>query len=149
MKPSALSNCFSLVEASSIASRIASATLRGNGASQHGRNKPCSHKSEIRGGEIPRSPPALRSDLLAGPFALLDQVPKLAPLLQLLIFARGQFGAEKKIAQRVLVQHPMHRDAFRRLFEINPVILGTIPIQPFTISLQQTEPAAIETIEVL
>src|SRR4029077_5470991 len=92
---------------------------------------------------------APRSDLLACPFALLDQVPKLAPLLQLLILACGQFGAEKKIAQCVLMQHAMHRDAFRGLFKINPVILGTITIESFTISLQQTEPTAIETIKVL
>src|SRR5207302_4334854 len=115
----------------------------------HAHSKSCAHKSEIRTGEISHSPPARRSHLPARPFALLDQFPKLAPLPQLLILARRQFGAEKKIAQRVLVQHPMHRDAFRCLFKINPVIFGTTPIQSFAIALQQTKSAAIETIEVL
>src|SRR5205814_8726610 len=115
----------------------------------HVRNKSCAHKSEIRAGEIPRSPPARRSRFLPRPFALLDQFPKLAPLLQLLILARRQFGAEKKIAQRVLVQNPMHRDAFRRLFEINPVIFGAITIKFFPLALEQTKSAGIEMVEFL
>src|SRR5207249_11649219 len=109
----------------------------------HVRNKSCAHKSEIRAGEIPRSPPARRSRFLPRPFALLDQFPKLAPLLQLLILARRQFGAEKKIAQRVLVQHPMDGDAFRGVFEINLIIYGTIMVKYFSAARQYTKPGAI------
>src|SRR6266699_2917692 len=103
---------------------------------RHAHNKSYAHKSENRAGEIPHSPPARRSRLLARPLALLDQFPKLAPLLQLFILARGQFGAEKKIAQRVLMQHPMNGDALRGLFEINPVIFRAITIKFFPASLE-------------
>ena len=59
------------------------------------------------------------------PLALLDQLPKLAPLAQLRVFRGRQFAAKKKIAQRILVQHPVDCNSFLRLLEVNPVIFRT------------------------
>ena len=56
--------------------------------------------------------------------------------------------AEKKITQRVLVQHAMHCHAFRAPLEIDSVILGPVTMKFFSLPLDHAEAAGIQVIEV-
>ena len=68
-----------------------------------------------------------RSDILRR-FAFVDQFPELARFAELLVFRDRKFAAEKEIAKRVLVQDAVDGDSFRRLCEVDPVILGAIAV---------------------
>ena len=46
-------------------------------------------------------------DVFPRPLALLDQLPKLAVLPELIVFRHRQFAAEKEVPKRVFVQDAM------------------------------------------
>jgi hypothetical protein len=85
---------------------------------------------------------------LACALALLNQLPKLARLAKLIVFCHRQFAAEKKIAKRVFVQNAMHGNPFVAFLEINTIILGPIPIEPFSFTLDQAKSLRVEVIEI-
>src|SRR5438552_1021094 len=86
---------------------------------------------------------------LPRPLALLDEFPKLRFFAQLRVFCNRQFGAEKKISKRVLVQDAMDFDALVGLCEINPVILRAITIQLFPLALDHAKALRVEMIQIL
>src|SRR6266403_126416 len=90
---------------------------------RHGRNKSCAHRWETRAGAESRRRRAARSRCFPRPLALLDQLPKLAVLAELVVFRHREFASEKKITKRVLVQDAVDCDALRPPLEIDPVIL--------------------------
>jgi hypothetical protein len=81
--------------------------------------------------------------------ALLDQLPKLTCFAQLRVFRDGQFGPEQKIAERVLVQDAMDRDALVASLKIDPVISRAIAIQLFALALDHAKALQVKMIEVL
>jgi hypothetical protein len=89
--------------------------------------------------------PSLR---FASPFALLDQFPKFPRFAELIVFRHWQFASEKKISQRVFVQHAMHSDAFWAALKIDAVIFRAITMQLFPFPFDYAEAAGIKVVEI-
>src|SRR5260221_3638232 len=83
----------------------------------------------------------------ARPFALLDQLPEFSRLPELIVLCHRQFAAEKKIAQRVLVQHAMQGHALGTALEINAVIFRPVTMQLFALAFDHAEAAVVEVVE--
>src|SRR5262249_1410234 len=84
----------------------------------------------------------------SGLFALFDQLPKLARLAQLIVFRHRKFAAEKKIPQRVLVEHAMHGHSFGTALEIDSIILRAISMKFFPFALDDAETIGVKIVEV-
>jgi hypothetical protein len=82
-------------------------------------------------------------------FTLFDQLPEASVLLQLFIFCHRQFGAKKEIPNGIFVQDSMDQDSFLTAFEVNSVVIGSVPIKTFSFALDDAEGLGIETIQVV
>src|SRR5881396_2301567 len=82
------------------------------------RSKSCARKWGIRADAAFRPRRAGQSRCFPRSFALLDQLPELAVLAELVIFRHRQFAAEKEFAKRVLVQDAVDPEALRCPLEI-------------------------------
>ena len=94
-------------------------------------------------------PGTVTSVLLLFLFTLFDQLPEAGMLLKLFVFRHRQFRAKKEIPDGVLVQDPVHQDAFVAAFEVNPVIVGSITVETFSFSLDDAERLGIEAVQVI
>src|SRR6202030_2515087 len=117
-------------------------------------NQPCARSKSsarrwgIRADANFRRRQAEQSRWFSRPLALLDQFPKLAVLAELVVFRQREFAAEKEIPKRVLVQDAVNGDPLRPPFEVDPVILRAITMQLFPLTLDHTETARVQIIEV-
>jgi hypothetical protein len=84
----------------------------------------------------------------AGLLALFDQFPKALLLAELIVLGHGQFCAEEEIAQRILVQHTVHGNAFLAPVEVDAVVLCPIAEQPLPIALQDAKFLLVQLVEV-
>jgi hypothetical protein len=89
------------------------------------------------------------SELLLFLFTLFDQLPKAGVLLELFIFRHRQFRTEEEIPDSVFVEDPVYEDALLASLEVDPVIVGAIPVEAFSFALDDAERLGIEAVQVV
>jgi len=85
------------------------------------------------------------------PFLLLaffDQFPKAGVLLQLFIFSHRQLRAEKEISDRIFVKDAVDKDTLGTTFKVDPVIIGSIAVEAFSLPLDYAKGLGIQVFEV-
>jgi len=66
----------------------------------------------------------------------------------MILVRHRQLGAEKEIADRILVKHSVDQDSLGMAFKINPVIAAAIAMQCAAIALDLRELFATQGIEI-
>jgi len=81
---------------------------------------------------------------------LVDHAPELVGCLRMIMILvrHRQLGAEKEIADRILVKHSVDQDSLGMAFKINPVIAAAIAMQCAAIALDLRELFAAQGIEI-
>src|ERR1700739_4650713 len=72
-------------------------------------------------------------------FALFDQLPEAGVLLQLFVFSDRQLRTQKKIANSIFVQDPVHQDTLAVPLKIDTVIVSAITIKTFSFPLDDAK----------
>src|SRR5205823_9174115 len=82
-------------------------------------------------------------------FPLFNQLPEAGMLLQLFVFRHWELRTEKKVADGIFMQDPVHQDTLAAPLKINAVIVGAITIKTFAFPLDNAERLGIEAVEVV
>src|SRR6516162_8792051 len=77
--------------------------------------------------------------LLFALFAFFDQLPEPGMFAQLVVFGHRQLGTEEKISDRVLMENPVDKHAFRASLKIDAIVAGPVTIEPFSFPLDDSE----------
>jgi len=79
----------------------------------------------------------------------VDHLPELIGCFRLIIVGHRQLRSEEKVADRVLVEHPVDQDAVGMPFEINPVIAAAEAVKRAAIALDLAEARSIQGVEIV